>query len=274
MDELEKYLEIIAEYYNQYIPLYFRVNYQGEPFQRFDLSHLIVLGITILLTLLIILTRRKLDNENKASIREVLAQILIINEIVFYLWLYFYKGATILEILPPHPISILAWLSAFMLLKKGKKLYELVYFLGIIGALYNLLTPNLEFYGFPHYRFFYALITPAVIFLSVIHMTFAEEDIRPYWKSLLRVFITANIFIAIVYAINTYFGSNYLYLNAKPVGSKLFDLLPEWPIYILYFEVIGIAVSLILYIPFLIKDWLGNRGLKNADTSRLDDFTY
>ena len=172
-----------------------------------------------------------------------------------------------------HPINILAWLSAFMLLKRGKKLYELVYFIGIVGALYALIMPNLDLYGFPHYRFFYALITPAVIFLAAIHMTFAEKEIRPQWKSIPRVFITANIIIAIIYGINTYLGSNYLFLNAKPVGEKIFDLLPAYPIYILYFEAIGIVISIFLYIPFVIKDWLDNRGLKDAGTSRLDDLT-
>lgn len=276
MDELETILEAILEtitkYYNQYIPPYLTVDYQGESFQRFDLSHLIVLGTTLLLILLIILTRRKLDDENKASLREVMAQILIISEIAWYLWLYFYNEWTLQEMLPLRLINILAWLSALMLFKNSKKLYELVYFIGIIGALQALLMPKIGIYGFPHYHFFYALITPAIILLSAIYMTFAEEDIRPQWKSLLRVFITANIIIAIVYAINLYLGSNYLYLNAKPVSDKIFDLLPNYPIYLLYLEAIGLAASLILYLPFLIKDLLDKRNLKGAGSSRLDEF--
>jgi len=268
--ELETILKTIAEYYTQYLVPYLGAEYQGETFQRFELPHLIVLGTTLLLTLLIIFTGRRLYDEDKASLREVMAQILIINEIISYLWLYFYKGATLLEILPLHPINILAWISAFMLLKNGKKLYELVYFLGIVGALFTLYMPNLNLYGFPHYRFFYILITPAVIFLSAIHMTFAEEDIRPQWKSLPRVFITANILLAIIYGINTYLGSNYLYLNVKPTTS-LIDL-PNEPLHILYYEGIGIAISLLLYIPFIIKDLWGKRRLKGSDTSRLDDF--
>ncbi len=270
--DLESILEKLTQYYHQYIAPNLTVNYQGEAFQRFGLTHLIVLGIVLLIALLIIITRKKLSKEDKGSLREVMAQILIINEIAWYLWLYFYNEWTLQEMLPLRLINILAWLSAFMLLKNGKKLYELVYFIGVLGALYSLLMPKLDIYGFPHYRFFYALITPAVIFLSAIYMTFAEEDIRPYWKSILRVFIIANIIIAIIYAINTFLGSNYLYLSAKPAGDSLFDLLPDWPIYLLYMEGIGIITALVLYLPFAIKDLWDKRGMKESDTSRLDDY--
>lgn len=277
--DLETILRTIAQYYNQHISAYLAADYQGEAFQRFELPHLIVLGVTLLLALLLIITRNKLDDEGRGGLREIMAQILIINEIVSYLWLYFYQGigaqkviyGITIKIIPFDLINILAWLSAFMLLKKSKKLYELIYFIGMIVALYALAMPNLDQYGFPHYRFFYSLITPAIIFISAIYMTFAEENIRPYWKSLLRVFLTANIILAVAYGINTYLGSNYFFLNAKPVGNMIFDMLPDYPIYILYLEGAGIAVSLLLYFPYVIMDLLRRRNLR-ADTSRIDDF--
>ena len=277
--DLEAILRTIAQYYNQYISAYLAADYQGKTFQHFELPHLIVLGITLLLALLLIITRKKLDDEGRASLREIMVQILIINEIASYLWLYFYQGGGVqkvfygipIKIIPFGLINILAWLSAFMLLKKSKKLYEIIYFIGMIAALYALVMPNLDLYGFPHYRFFYILITPAIIFLSAIYMTFAEEDIRPYWKSLLRVFITVNTILAIVYGINTYLGSNYFFLNAKPTGNRILDFLPNYPIYLLYLEGIGIVISLLLYFPYVIMDLLGKRNLR-ADTSRIDGF--
>ena len=266
----ENLLKLIAQYYNQYIYPYLTVEYQGEAFQRFEIPHLIVFGMTLLLTFLTTLSRSKLDDEGKANLREIMAQILIINEIISYLWLYFYEGAELLQIFPLNPINILAWLSALMLLIKGKKLYELVYFHGIASALFALLMPSLGIYGFPHYRFFYAFITPAIIIIAAIYMTLVEE-MRPTWKSLLRIFIITNIYMVAVYFINSYIGSNYLYLNHKPPTASILDALPTWPIYLLYMEALGIVTCLILYIPFIIKDWWDNRGLKEAGTERLDD---
>jgi hypothetical integral membrane protein (TIGR02206 family) len=101
-------------------------------------------------------------------------------------------------------------------------------------------------------------------------MTLVEE-MRPTWKSLLRVFIITNIYMVAVYFINAYIGSNYLYLNHKPATTSILDVLPAWPLYLLYMEALGIVTSIILYIPFVIKDWSDNRGLKEAGTDRLDD---
>ena len=278
--ELETILALIAEYYTQYISPHLTPDYTGKAFQHFGLPHLIVLGITALLTLLIILTRNKLKDEDKAGPREVMAQILIINEIVSYIWLYFYQGVTpikvigefSLQIIPINIISILAWLSAFMLIKKSKKLHEIVYLLGLIPALYALIMPAASPYGFSHYRFFYSLITPAIIFLSAIYMTIAEEEMKIKLIAIPRAFITANIIMAVVYGINLYLDTNFLNLLTKPKTSPL--PLPDAPLHILYYEGIGIASSLILYFPFLIKDWIEKRRLKvrKSDTQRLDDF--
>ena len=278
--ELEEILQLIAQYYAQYISPYLTPDYAGKVFQRFGLPHLIVLGITALLTLLIILTRHKLEDKNRGDLREIMAQILIINEIASYLWLYFYQGVApikiigefSLEIIPINIISILAWLSAFMLIKKSKKLHEIVYLLGIIPALYALIMPAASPYGFPHYRFFYSLITPAIISISAIYMTVAEEDMEIKLMSIPRAFITANIIMAVVYGINLYLGTNFLNLLIKPETSPL--PLPDAPLHILYYEGIGIASSLILYFPFLIKNWIEKRKLKvrKSDTQRLDDF--
>jgi uncharacterized membrane protein YwaF len=48
-----------------------------------------------------------------------------------------------------------------------------------------------------------------------------------------------NIYVVIVYFINNAIGSNYLIINAKPNTPSFLDLLPPWPIYIPYMEVIG-----------------------------------
>ncbi len=267
--ELESILKTIVQYYAQNIAPYLVADYQGEAFQRFGLPHIIILGITAFFIFLIILTRRKLDDEGKSAIRENMAMILVFNEIAWYLWQFFYEGTTLLKIIPLHFINILAWLTIFMLFKKSKKLYEIVYLLGTIPALYLLLMPTESIYGFPHSHFFYVLITPAIIFLAPIYMSVVEEDIQPEWKSIPRAILTANIILAIVYGINVYVGTDYLNLLTKPKTSPF--PLPSAPLHILYYEGVGIASSLILYIPFLIKDWIDNRGLKTAGTSRLEN---
>ena len=87
------------------------------------------------------------------------------------------------------------------------------------------------------------------------------------------VAIWMNIYVVIVYFINSAIGSNYLMINFKPNTPSILDLLPPWPIYILYMEIIGVITILLLYLPFAIKDWR-NRYLMNRDnSSRLESIS-
>jgi uncharacterized membrane protein YwaF len=64
-----------------------------------------------------------------------------------------------------------------------------------------------------------------------------------------------NIYVVIVYFINNAIGSNYLMINGKPNTPSLLDLLPPWPVYILYMEAIGLITILLLYLPFAVQNW-------------------
>ena len=123
-----------------------------------------------------------------------------------------------------------------------------------VGALQALLTPDLGLYGFPHFRFFQTYISHGLIISAAIYMT-VVEGFRPTWKSLLRVALWINVYMAVVFGINLLIGSNYLFVAHKPPTASLLDLLPAWPWYILWMEAIGLVMCLILYLPFAIKDW-------------------
>ena len=155
--------------------------------------------------------------------------------------------------LPLHLCSTLVWLGAIMLIMKNYQVYEFMYLMGIGGAIQALATPDLGIYGFPHFRFFQTFISHGLIVTSAIYMTIVEE-FRPTWKSLLRVAIWMNIYAVIIFFINNAIGSNYLMVNGKPDTPSLLDLLPPWPVYILYMEAIGIITVLVLYLPFTLQD--------------------
>lgn len=205
-------------------------------------------------------------------IRWVLALILWINEFAWQYWNYSVGKWTLQTMLPLHLCSILVWIGAWMLITKSYKIYEFMYLMGIAGALQALATPDLGIYGYPHFRFFQTFLSHGLIVTSAVYMT-VVEGFRPTWKSLLRVFLWVNIYAGIVYYINTLIGSNYLMINHKPYTPSLLDLLPEWPIYIVYMELLGIACMLLLYLPFAVKD-LRNRYLLNRDNaSRLESIS-
>jgi hypothetical integral membrane protein (TIGR02206 family) len=250
---------------------FFAGDYHGQAFQFLGPSHLAALGVLILLNLLLLQFKNASDG-TKTRVRWTLALILWLNELAWHYWNYTVGRWTIQTMLPLHLCSVLVWVGALMLVTRSYRIYEFMYFMGIGGALQAVITPDIGIYGFPHFWFFQTFISHGLIITSAIYMT-VVEGFRPTWKSMLRVAIGMNIYALVIYFINTAIGSNYLMINHKPETPSLLDLLPAWPMYILYMELIGVITMLLLYLPFLLKD-LRNRYLMNRENaSRLESIS-
>ena len=250
---------------------FFAGDWKGPAFEFLGTAHLIALGCLVLLNLLLLRFKHSSDS-TKAAVRWIMALVLWGNEIAWHWWNYSVGMWTVQTMLPLQVCSILVWLGAWMLVTKSYRIYEFMYFMGIGGAIQALATPDLGVYGYPHFRFFQTFISHGLIVTAAIYMT-TVEGFRPTLKSMLRVAIGMNLYMIPIYFLNNYLGSNYLMINHKPPTASLLDLLPEWPIYILYMEGLGIVTFLILYIPFMIKD-LWNRYAMNKDNaSRLESIS-
>jgi hypothetical integral membrane protein (TIGR02206 family) len=232
---------------------YFAKDYTGGAFVLFGPGHLIALAVVVLFNIFIVWRFRGADEDTKHKVRLGITAALWLNELGWHIWKYSIGDWTIQEMLPFHLCSVLVWVGGAALITKNYKVYEFMYFMGLAGATQALLTPDAGIYGFPHYRPFQTIIAHGLIVASAIFMTFVE-GYRPTWKSLGRVILWMNIYMAIVFVINQFIGSNYLFIAHKPATASLLDLLPPWPYYILYIELIGIVLSLLLYLPFWIKD--------------------
>ena len=232
--------------------LYFAGDYPGPEFQFLGAAHLITIGVLIALNFWLA-SFKNASERTRAHIRWTLAIILWVNEIAWHVWNAAVGRWTIQTMLPLHLCSVLVWLGALMLVTKNQYIYEFAYFLGIAGALQAVMTPDLGIYGFPHFRFFQTFISHGLIITSAIYMT-VVEGFRPTWKSMLRVAVGMNIYMVVIYFVNVAIGSNYLMINGRPATPSLLDLLPDWPVYIIYMEALGLICCLLLYLPFIIKD--------------------
>ena len=247
---------------------FFDANYQGAAFEYWGATHWAAIAVLVLLNLYLIRFRYA-GTGTKAALRWLLALILVVNEAAWHYWNYIYGTWNIQTMLPLHLCSLLVWTGAYMLVTKSYRVYEFMYFMGIGGAIQALATPGIGRYGFPHFVFFQYFLSHGLIITSAVFMT-VVEGLRPTWKSMLRVFVWMNIYAAIIYFVNIYLGSNYLMINYKPDTPSLLDLLPPWPLYIVYMEVIGVITMLILYFPFVIKDWRTRYLLNRDNDSRLE----
>jgi hypothetical integral membrane protein (TIGR02206 family) len=196
---------------------------------------------------------RRAGETARRRFRYTLAVILLVNEAAWHLWNYATGQWTVQTMLPLHMCSILVFLSAYLLVTGNYGIYEFIYFLGIAGATQALLTPDAGRYGFPHFRFFQAIISHGAIVTTAVYMTTVEK-FRPTWRSLVRVMAWTNIYMLAVGVVNAVLGSNYLFIARKPETASLLDILAPWPWYILQVELIAVTLLTLLYLPYAWKD--------------------
>jgi len=232
---------------------YFVKDYTGAGFILFSLGHIMTI-IVVALAIFGLTFFKGADESVRNKVRWAMAITLWSAESAWHIWNLAIGTWTIQTMLPLHMCSVLIWLAGFMLIYKNYSIYEFVYFLGIGGALQALLTPDVGIYGFPHFRYIQTFISHGTLVGAGVYMT-VVEGFRPTWKSIMRVFLFANVYMLIVFFINSAIGSNYLMINGKPPMATILDALPAWPWYIPWLEVIGLVTCLLLYIPFIIKDW-------------------
>ena len=232
---------------------FFAKDYTGAPFTLFDSAHLAALAVIFLVNILVIVLRKRFSPRGKNIFRITLAIVLVVNETAWHLWNVFTGQWTIQTMLPLHLCSVLVWTNAAMLFTRNYFLYQFAYLLGIAAAIQALLTPDAGIYGFPHFRAFQTFISHGSIVLSGIYMTFVE-GYRPTWKSVRQVLVWGNVYLAVIFVLNQLIGSNYLFVAHKPETASLMDMLGPWPLYILWLELIAIALCLLLYLPFAIRD--------------------
>ena len=231
---------------------FFAKDFPGPPFILFGAAHLAALAALALLNLALSQLKGS-DERIRQRVRWILAATIWSAEVSWHTWVYLTGQWTVQWMLPLNLCSVLIWLTGFMLVFKNRTIYEFCYFLGIGAAIQYLATPDLGIYGFPSFRFVETFISHGLLVTCAIYMT-VVEGFRPTWKSMLRVFLVGNAYMLVIYFINLGLHSDYLDINAKPGTPSLLDLLPPWPYYIAYMELIAVVTFLLLYIPFVLRD--------------------
>ena len=233
---------------------FFAKDWSGAPFIILGGPHLVVIGLILLVNLSIYYFRKRFTPRARNIFRWTLAIILVVDEIGWHVWHIAIGQWTVQTMLPLHLCSVLVFVSAYMLISRSYGVYELCYLMGLGAAIQAVMTPDLGLYGYPHFRFFQTFLSHGSIMTAAFYMT-VVEGYRPYWKSLLRVAVGLNLYMLVVFGINTLVGGNYMFIMHKPETPSLIDVLGPWPWYILSLEGVGLLVCLLLYLPFALKDW-------------------
>ncbi|PFE06442.1 TIGR02206 family membrane protein [Bacillus cereus] len=220
-----------------------------EPFVPYSKQHVIILlligiGVYFLYHFQDLLRQEKWNK----MVRYAIAFLFIGSEIGLDVWQVKAGIFQLSTSLPFELCTISLLLATMMVITKSYKIYEIVFFTGIIGASQAILTPNLQ-YAFPHFRFIEFFIAHVLLIWAPLFMTWVE-GYRPTFHSIKRTMIFLNLLIPIVSFVNYETGGNYMFLAHKPETASLLDMLGPHPYYIISLEIVAFIGCLLLYMPF------------------------
>ena len=106
----------------------------------------------------------------------------------------------------------------------------LTFYWGLTLTVQAIVTPSLG-QEFPDPRFF---MYWGMHFLSVWAAGWlAASGSGPTWRGYRLAVVVTAVWAGAVMVFNEATGTNYGYLNRKPPGASLLDLMPGWPVYVL-----------------------------------------
>jgi hypothetical integral membrane protein (TIGR02206 family) len=149
--------------------------------------------------------------------------------------------------LPLHLCSVSNLIACFVLfIPKNNRLFEFLFYAGIIGAIQAFFTPQINNFDGSNYEYLeYYLSHGGIMLLPIFMFKYLGYKLTKY--SWIKVVLYLNILLAIVMPLNFIIDSNYMYLANRPnVDNPL--IIGEWPYYILFWEVIVVTLTYILYV--------------------------
>ena len=226
-------------------------------FQTFSTAHLIVLGLTLGVPILLAAIAQR---RAATVIGYLLAGVLLTNEVTN--WCYRFAEFSLSDFirnhLPLHACGIAVLATAAALLFRNQRAYEIAYFWGLVGSSNAVITPSLGVEeGFPSYRFFQYFVAHSGIVVGVLFATWGLR-MRPKLGGLFRAFVCLNLFALGVGVFNVVMGSNYMFLCEPPQTASPFFFAP-WPWYIPILDLVAFGMFFAVFSPFLVSTWWSTR---------------
>ena len=219
-------------------------------FETFGLEHnLYIVGTLFIWVTVLFVSSKFLDTQQRHMMvivlitlslgQEIFDDILRWNEGVWY----------VANDLPLHMCGLSLITSTYALYTKSQTAFELSYFLGLGGALQAIVTPDPG--RFPlDVSVFWNFLSHGIIIMNVLWLIFIE-NMRCRRGSFLNIILITNAGVFIISFLNSVLGGNYWFICQKPSGESPF-IIGEWPLYFIGFEMFGIIVLGLFYIPMII----------------------
>jgi hypothetical integral membrane protein (TIGR02206 family) len=221
------------------IPIYI-IEFMSDEWKTWALFSLVFISVPLILG-------RFLNRKQKVQVTYIIGIIMILDFISENLD-YFMSGTWDIQYtIPLHLCGISSLICCVLpFVKKKEKLFQFVYYTGVIGGAMAILTPQLNhFDGSLRYYLNYFISHSFIIALPIF--MFLHLDMKLPKFSWFKIWVHLNILMVIIMPINFLLGSNYMYVNAAPEVSNPL-VIGDWPYYLLIWEPLVIIITYLIYI--------------------------
>ena len=192
---------------------------------------------------------------SKPSFKTKLAYLMgIVVALEFFLIQYYYiqQGIwTVQDSLPFHLCRLMWFLSLFAILARKQIAFELLLFVGMIGGIHSMFTPEFTHGISPILMLDYFIVHGGLILIP-LYCVFVL-GMRPRKNAWYKSILYLQIFVVGVALIDYFLGANYMYLVLKPEVENPF-LIGNWPYYIIGLELATLLHAFLVYLPFYYKN--------------------
>lgn len=219
-----------------------------QVFTMFSISHLLAIGFLTLTVLFLYFLKIKEKDITSRSIERGIAVFLLLLEGLYHIWQLFQGIWKVSHSLPLELCSISLLLTILLLITGSKKLYNIVFFTGVAGALQAILTPVL-YVDFPHFRYFHFFLTHIGIIWTSLYFTWMK-GYKPTFVALLKAMLFLNVLLPFILLVNKMVNGNYMFLSRKPSTGSILDYLGPYPWYIASLEGVAFIMFFTLWLLF------------------------
>jgi hypothetical integral membrane protein (TIGR02206 family) len=207
-------------------------------FSAYGTSHLTVLVVfAIGSAVLVWIGRRQTESQAR-----ILGRVLAALTIAIFAVALVYKlvHPSLAHSVPLQLCDLAELTAAYALWSHRKWAFGLAYYWGLPLSSQALITPDLHGPDFPGHGFITFFALHLFVVWAAIYLTWGY-GMRPNWRNYRFAVITTLTWGAFTLIFNTIAGSDYGFLNSKPVNGSALDFLGPWPSYVLA-EVVIVGV--------------------------------